>query len=94
MAGTFSVGESKTRPGVYHRRYSVGGGEVAGALNGVGMGIIRANWGPLNRAVAFEPSTNVNAVFGSGNTEDLITEMFSGGISCAAAPAARRPPSP
>ena len=31
MAGTFSVGESKTRPGVYHRRYSVGGGEVAGA---------------------------------------------------------------
>ena len=81
MAGTFSVGESKTRPGVYHRRYSVGGGEVAGALNGVGMGIIRANWGPLNRAVAFEPSTNVNAVFGSGNTEDLITEMFSGGIS-------------
>ena len=45
------------------------------------MGIIRANWGPLNRAVAFEPSTNVNAVFGSGNTEDLITEMFSGGIS-------------
>ena len=81
MAGTYSVGETKTRPGVYHRRYSVGGGELAGALNGVGMGIIRANWGPLNKAVAFDPSTNVNAVFGSGNTEDLITEMFSGGIS-------------
>ena len=81
MAGTYSVGETKPRPGVYHRRYSVGGGELAGALNGVGMGIIRANWGPLNKAVAFEPSTNVNAVFGNGNTEDLITEMFSGGIS-------------
>ena len=53
MAGTYSVGETKTRPGVYHRRYSVGGGELAGALNGVGMGIIRANWGPLNKAVAF-----------------------------------------
>lgn len=66
MAGTYSVGETKTRPGVYHRRYSVGGGELAGALNGVGMGIIRANWGPLNKAVAFEPSTNVNAVFGNG----------------------------
>ena len=81
MAGTYSVGETQTRPGVYHRRYSVGSGELAGALNGVGMGIIRANWGPLNKAVAFDPSTNVNAVFGSGNTEDLITEMFSGGIS-------------
>lgn len=98
MAGTYSVGETKPRPGVYHRRYSVGGGELAGALNGVGMGIIRANWGPLNKAVAFEPSTNVNAVFGNGNTEDLITEMFPAvfpaAISCAAAPAARRPPSP
>ena len=39
MAGTYSVGETKTRPGVYHRRYSVGGGELAGALNGVGMGL-------------------------------------------------------
>ena len=62
------------------------------------MGIIRANWGPLNKAVAFEPSTNVNAVFGNGNTEDLITEMFSGGISggylSAVAPAAPRPPLP
>lgn len=81
MAGTYSVGETKTRPGVYHRRYSVGGTELAGATNGIGLGIIRANWGPLNKAVAFDLSTDVNAVFGSGNTEDLVTEMFTGGIS-------------
>lgn len=83
MAGTFIVGEAKTRPGVYQRRYKEGAGASAGARNGIGLGIIRANWGPLNSVVDFTPDTNVNKIFGndSGKTQNLITEMFAGGIT-------------
>ena len=81
MAGTFSIGQTKARPGIYWRRENAGGVSLAGAINGIGVGIIRANWGPLNKAVDFEPNTDVKKIFGSGNTEDLITEMFNGGIS-------------
>lgn len=81
MAGTFTIGQTKMRPGVYWRRENAGGVSIAGAINGIGVGLIRANWGPLNKPVDFEPNTNVKKVFGSGNTEDLITEMFTGGIS-------------
>lgn len=80
MAGTFIVGETKVRPGVYQRRYKEGA-VTAGARNGIGLGLIRANWGPLNTVVDFTPDTNVNKIFGSGNTEALITEMFTGGIT-------------
>lgn len=54
---------------------------VAGAINGIGAGVIQANWGPLNQAIEMEPSTKVNQIFGSGKTEDLITKMFDGGIT-------------
>lgn len=83
MAGTFIVGETKTRPGVYQRRYKEGAGASAGARNGIGLGLIRANWGPLNSVVDFTPDTNVNKIFGSGEgkTQNLITEMFTGGIT-------------
>lgn len=81
MAGTFTIGQTKARPGIYWRRENAGGVSLAGAINGIGVGLIRANWGPLNKAVDFEPNTDVKKIFGSGNTEDLITEMFNGGIS-------------
>lgn len=79
--GTFLEGEVKERPGVYHRYENAGSGRVAQARNGIGAGIIRARWGPLNQVVEMGPTSDVGAVFGSGATEDLITEMFNGGIS-------------
>lgn len=81
MAGKFSIGETKVRPGAYHRQENAGGLDEAGAINGIGAGVIRANWGPLNKVVEFEPSTNVKQTYGSGHTEDLITRMFAGGIT-------------
>lgn len=81
MAGTFTIGETKTRPGIYHRYENAGGVSIAGAINGIGAGVIQANWGPLNQAIEMEPSTKVNQIFGSGKTEDLITKMFDGGIT-------------
>ncbi|MCD8308890.1 MAG: phage tail sheath family protein [Clostridia bacterium] len=79
--GTFSVGETKIRPGEYHRFENAGGIETAGARNGIIAGVIRACWGPLNEVLTFDASTNVTTTYGSGLTEDLITEMFKGGNS-------------
>lgn len=79
--GTFTIGEKKIRPGEYHRIENGGGIEAAGARNGIIAGTIKANWGPLGEVVVFDPSTSVKKVYGSGNTEDLITEMFKGGAS-------------
>lgn len=79
--GTFSRGETKVRPGVYHRYENSGGSRVAEARNGIGAGLIQANWGPLNKVIEMDVTSDVNVVFGSGGTEDLITEMFAGGIS-------------
>ena len=79
--GTFAKGEVKVRPGVYHRYENAGRGRVAEARNGIGAGIIKARWGPLNQVVEMGPTSDVEAVFGTGATEDLITEMFEGGIS-------------
>jgi len=81
MAGTFTVGEKKVRPGIYHRYENAGGVSIAGAINGIGAGVIRANWGPLNKVIEFEPSTKVSTIYGTGNTEDLITQMFTGGCT-------------
>ena len=50
MSGTFVVGETKIRPGVYTRYENAGGVEIAGAANGIGAAVIRANWGPLNKS--------------------------------------------
>ena len=79
--GTFSIGEAKIRPGEYHRYENAGGMSTTGAVNGIVAGIIRANWGPLNKTVVFAPSTSVAQTFGTGMTEDLITEMFKSGSS-------------
>lgn len=79
--GTFTIGETKTRPGEYHRFENSGGISNAGARNGIVAGVIRANWGPLGTVVVCEPSTDIKATFGSGQTEDMITEMFKDGSS-------------
>lgn len=80
MAGTYTIGEKKTRPGVYHRYENAGGLQTAGATNGIGAAVVRASWGPLNKVIEFEPATSVEAVFGTAGTTDLITAMFTGGL--------------
>jgi len=81
MSGTYTIGEKKVRPGVYHMVENGGGVSVAGATNGIGAGIIKANWGPLNKVVELEPTDNAERVFGSDLTVDLISIMFQGGIA-------------
>ncbi len=81
MAGIFTIGETKTRPGVYTRYENAGGVSLAGAVNGIGAAIIKANWGPLNQLVELDGANAVAPAFGSALTVDTITEMFTGGCS-------------
>ena len=88
MSGTFVVGETKIRPGVYTRRENAGGVEIAGAVNGIGAAVIRANWGPLNKIVWIESPVDAAAAFGlpgTGHTVNIIDEMLTGGASKVAA---------
>lgn len=78
---TFTAGETKIRPGEYHRIQNAGGLPTAGARNGIIAGIVSANWGPLNKAVTLDPNTDVGTIFGNGNTVDLIPEMFKEGAT-------------
>ena len=79
--GTFYKGEAKVRPGVYHRYENAGSRSVAEATNGIGAGIIKAQWGPLNQVIEVDNTTDAIAVFGSGATANLISAMFDGGIA-------------
>lgn len=80
MAGTYIAGEIKKEPGVYHRVLTGNPAEISDAIVGIGAGIIRGNWGPLNEVVKLESAENVEHIFGKGGTQDLITMMFNGGI--------------
>ena len=80
---TFTAGEVKIRPGEYHRVENAGSVTVASANNGIVAGVIRANWGPLNKVMSLVPGSDVKAIFGAGQstTEKLIAEMFKGGAT-------------
>lgn len=81
MAGVFTIGEKKVRPGVYTRYENAGGVSLAGAVNGIGAVVIRANWGPLNKLVELDSPSAAASTFGTELTVDAITEMFNGGCS-------------
>jgi two-component sensor histidine kinase len=84
MSGTFVVGETKIRPGVYTRYENAGGVEIAGAANGIGAAVIRANWGPLNKVKWIESPVDAAAAFGepgANYTVNIVNEMLAGGAS-------------
>lgn len=80
MTGTYIAGELKKEPGIYHRVTTDKETDVTGAIVGVGAGIIRGNWGPLNEVVHLKNADDVERIFGKNGTQDLITLMFKGGI--------------
>lgn len=82
MAGTFLLGERKTRPGVYYRRERRGY-TVEGATNGILAVIFQSNWGALNKVVDIAPTdlNNLGDIFGEGNGVDAIREGLLGGAT-------------
>lgn len=78
MAGRFSVGETKVRPGIYFRQENGGGLDLIGAPNGVVAVAFRANWGPINEVVTIEDPSEIPFIFDNAS---ILTKIFQGGAS-------------
>lgn len=78
MAGTFLIGETKIRPGVYYRREKIGA-TASGATNGVLAALFQSNWGELNKVVSVDQTqmNELDDIFGDGAT--IIREGLLGG---------------
>ena len=81
MAAFFTIGEKKTRPGVYFRYENYGTPPIAGADDGTCAVTIRSDWGPIGKAVLIEGYNDIEKVFGTGGTTGVAMELFKGGAS-------------
>ena len=85
MAGRFSIGETKVRPGIYFRQENGGGNDLAGATNGIVAVAFKANWGKLGEVVDIESSGDIATLFGddSGSNSNvaILNAIFAGGAS-------------
>ncbi|MFI3254457.1 MAG: phage tail sheath subtilisin-like domain-containing protein [Eubacteriales bacterium] len=82
MASFFTIGETKTRPGMYYRYENWGTPPTVGADDGKCACTIRSDWGPLDSAVLLESYDVIGDYFGTGGaggTVDIPLEQFGGG---------------
>lgn len=85
MAGRYSIGETKVRPGIYFRQENGGGNEVVGATNGIVAVAFKANWGKLGEVVTVENPADIPTLFGddsgSNSNTAILNAIFTGGAS-------------
>ena len=81
MAGTFTIGERKVRPGVYFRRTNGGNVPLAGANNGVLACIFQTNWGELNKEVDLDITMQNDLSDYFGDYTEILREGFNGGAT-------------
>lgn len=79
MAGTFTLGETKVRPGSYFNIQKNGGSDDTGIMNGVTAVLFRADFGPLNTVVELDADDGYEQTFGTGLTTDAIGQAIAGG---------------
>lgn len=79
MAGTYTTGETKVRPGGYFNIQKEGTSEKSSVINGVTAVLFRADFGPLNKAVELSADEGYKDTFGTALTTDAIQEAISGG---------------
>lgn len=82
MAAFFTIGEKKTRPGVYYRYENSGTPPTAGADDGKCAAVFRSNWGPVGEVKEIEDSGDIAKIYGDGGasgTTDVALEEFKGG---------------
>lgn len=78
MAGTFKIGETKIRPGVYFRTIKKQE-DTEQILDGVVAVLFKADFGPVNTPIEFTSSDTYKKLFGNGLTTDVIAQTFKGG---------------
>lgn len=80
MAGTYTIGEKKIRPGTYFRTLKKGNNSVVGATNGICAVVFRADFGPLGKAEILTPDDDYTKLYGDGGTTDTIREVLLAGV--------------
>lgn len=81
MAGRYSNGETKIRPGVYFRETSGSSAQLIGARNGIAAVAFQANWGPLGEVVTINDPSEIEAKFGVDGNVSILEKIFLGGAS-------------
>ena len=85
MAGRYSIGETKVRPGIYFRQENGGGNDTLGATNGIVGVAFKANWGPLGEVVSLSDPSEITTIFGddsgTGSNVSILNAIFQGGAS-------------
>lgn len=79
LGAMFKLGEIKPRPGIYVRWYNDGGYARFARPLGVGAQVIKSNWGPVNKLVTLNPSSDIKSAIGSGKGAECVEELFQGG---------------
>ncbi|MEF9973719.1 MAG: phage tail sheath subtilisin-like domain-containing protein [Clostridia bacterium] len=78
MAGIYTKGEEKIRPGIYFRTESTGGVELAPVRNGVVAVAFKGNWGPLGEVKTLESADDIDKMYGeSGDGANLDALKFA-----------------
>ncbi len=85
MADRFTLGETKTRPGVHFRQESGDELNLTGAESGIVAVAFRANWGPLGEVVTIDTPADIATLFGddsgSNSNVELLRKVFQGGAT-------------
>jgi len=79
MAGYFTIGETKIRPGAYFNVQAKGEEDGFGAVDGIVAVLFKSNMGPLNKVVELSATSGYASIFGTDKTTDAIREAFYGG---------------
>ena len=79
MAGYFSIGETKIRPGAYFNVASAGDENSFGAVDGIVAVVFRSNMGPLMEVNTIDVTEGYEQVYGDGGTTDALREAAFGG---------------
>ena len=79
MAGYFSLGENKIRPGPYFNVQKRGDETNFGAIDGVVAVLFKSSIGPLGKATVLPAAEGYENTFGTGGTTDALREAFYGG---------------
>lgn len=81
MAGYFSIGEVKIRPGAFFNVQKNGDETNFGAVNGVVAVLFRSSIGVLGKATILQASEGYTGTFGTGGTTDTLREALYGGAA-------------
>lgn len=79
MAGYFTLGENKIRPGAYFNVQKNGDETNFGAIDGIVAVLFKSSIGPLGKATVLPASEGYENTFGTGGTTDTLREAFFGG---------------